>query len=61
MHVLDSKVRILINFTILGIFGRLGTIYYSLKSRDIEHFQLEMGMVDDIDKKIQELISAIEQ
>ena len=45
----------------IGIFGRLGTIYSDLKNKEVEYLSVEMGIVDDIDKKIQELISAIEK
>ena len=45
----------------IGIFGRLGRIYSDLKNKEVEYLSVEMGIVDDIDKKIQELISAIEK
>ena len=46
---------------ILGIFCRLGRIYSDLKNRDVEYLSVEMGLVDRIDREIQELISAIEK
>ena len=45
----------------IGIFGRLGRIYSDLKNRDVEYLSVEMGLVDRIDREIQELISAIEK
>ena len=45
----------------IGIFDRLGRIYSDLKNKEVEYLSVEMGIVDDIDKKIQELILAIEK
>ena len=39
----------------------MGRIYSDLKNKEVEYLSVEMGIVDDIDKKIQELILAIEK
>ena len=39
----------------------MGRIYSDLKNRDVEYLSVEMGLVDRIDREIQELISAIEK
>ena len=58
MHAFDPKFGLL---TFIGTFGRLGRIYRDLKNKDVEYLSTEMGIVDEIDKKIQELISAIKK